>query len=120
MTSNTPESNTYNAIITRILDLCNEKGWSLYKLSKETQIPYSSLNNMLKRNTWPTIPTLLKICKGLEIAPADFLFSIHYTFASDIKYLPVSHDDVELLSLYNKLDDKKKKLTLLYIKELTK
>ena len=120
MTRDAHENNTNNAIITKILDLCNEKCWSLYRLSKETQIPYSSLNNMIKRNTLPTIPTLLKICRGLGVAPADFLFSVHYTFASDIKYLPVSYDEVKLLNLYQQLDDDKKALAISHLEMLTR
>jgi len=111
------EKRTNNAIITKILELCNERSWSLYKLAKETEIPYSSLNNMIKRNTLPTIPTLFKICKGFNVAPADFLFSVHYSFSSDIKYLPVSHDEIELLTSYRKLDDDTKSLVISYINE---
>lgn len=59
-------------IIKHIEQLCEERGWSLYKLSKESGIPYSTLNNMIHRTNIPSIPTLQKICNGFGISLSDF------------------------------------------------
>lgn len=61
-----------NPILKRIKILYMKKGWSVYRLAKESKIAYSSLNNMFLRNTQPTIYTLEKICCGLGISMSEF------------------------------------------------
>ncbi len=61
-----------NTTLLKIELLMSERGWSLYKLAKESDVPYSSLRNLFHRNTEPTITTLRKICKGLNITLAEF------------------------------------------------
>ena len=48
----------------KILELCKLRGITIYKLSKKSNIPYSSLNTMLKHQHIPTISSLIKICNG--------------------------------------------------------
>ena len=119
MSNSDNNSSTANAIITKILELCAEQNWTLYRLSKETNIPYSSLNNMIKRKTLPSITTLIKICNGLHVAPADFLFSIHYTLATNKKYMPLSTDEFQMVENFKKLDADKQALVISYINELS-
>ncbi len=61
-----------NDTLKRIEKILKLRGWSLYRLSKEADIPYSSLNNLFSRNNEPSITTLRKICKGLNISIKDF------------------------------------------------
>ena len=42
-------------VIQHIQDLCRERDWSYYRLAKESDIPYSTLNNMINRTNIPTI-----------------------------------------------------------------
>lgn len=49
-------------VIQHIQDLCKERSWTYYRLAKEADIPYSTLNNMVNRTNIPTIPTLQKLC----------------------------------------------------------
>ena len=44
-------------VIQHIQDLCKERSWTYYRLAKEADIPYSTLNNMVNRTNIPTIPT---------------------------------------------------------------
>ncbi|MCI2046215.1 MAG: helix-turn-helix transcriptional regulator [Faecalibacterium sp.] len=63
------------AIQTRILQLCQERKWSVNKLAERSGIspstlrrtvkPYASINNT-------TTGLILKICQGLEIPFKDF------------------------------------------------
>lgn len=94
-----------NSTLLRIQELCEQRGWSLYKLAKESEIPYSSLNNIFIRNTQPTIPTLEKICHGFQITMSDF-------FAESISpENPVlSDEESELISCYRSLPQANKKL----------
>ena len=59
-------------VIQHIQDLCKERNWSYYRLAKESDIPYSTLNNMMNRTNIPTIPTLQKLCDGFGITLSDF------------------------------------------------
>ena len=59
-------------VIQHIQDLCRERDWSYYRLAKESDIPYSTLNNMINRTNIPTIPTLQKLCDGFGITLSDF------------------------------------------------
>ena len=52
-------------VIQHIQDLCKERSWTYYRLAKEADIPYSTLNNMVNRTNIPTIPTLQKLCDAL-------------------------------------------------------
>ncbi len=61
-----------NETIRKIKKILEEKGWSLYRLSRECDIPYSSLNNLFQRNTEPTLPLLRSICNGLGISLSEF------------------------------------------------
>ena len=61
-------------IIDRISDLCQERNWSYYKLAKESDIAYSTLNTLLNKPNIPTIHTLVKICTGFAITLSQFCF----------------------------------------------
>ena len=62
----------YNWIIGRLYSLLESYGWTIYRLAKESDIPYSSLNNLFIRNTMPTLSTLEKICDGFGITLSYF------------------------------------------------
>ena len=66
------EDERYNWVIRRINALLKEFGFTLYKLAKESDIPYSSLNNLYVRNTMPTIDTLERICNAFGISLSYF------------------------------------------------
>lgn len=91
------------------------RNWSIYKLAKEADIPYSSLNSMFLKNTQPTIPTLEKICSGLNISMSDFFSDKH---AENIPYMSLTEDEQELLSLYNKLSKSDKNFLCTTLEDL--
>ena len=98
-------------IINRISELCKERNWSYYKLAKESDIAYSTLNTLLNKPNIPTIHTLVKICNGFGITLSQF-------FNSPLMDLTV--EQKELLKLFNTLDNSDKKLALTYITGLNK
>ncbi len=61
-----------NRVLQRIKSLMDERQWSLYKLAKESGIPYSSLNSLFQKNNQPTISTLERICNGFHITMSEF------------------------------------------------
>ena len=54
-------SQTLNDILAKIDGYRERRGWTLYRLAKESGMQYSSLHSMFEKNTQPTIPTLTKI-----------------------------------------------------------
>lgn len=61
-----------NEMIRRINALCEARSWTLYRLAKESGIPYSTLCTMLHKSNAPSIPTLVKLCSGFGITLAEF------------------------------------------------
>ena len=61
-----------NEIIMRIDQLCKARSWTYYKLAKESGITYSTLFTMIRKANVPSIPTLMKICKGFGITIGEF------------------------------------------------
>lgn len=56
----------------RLRMFMNDKGWSEYRLSKECGLSESTLANIFRRNTNPSIPTLEAICGGFGITLSQF------------------------------------------------
>lgn len=56
----------------RLKRLLGARGWSRYKLAKNSDLSDSTLSNIFKRNNVPTIPTLEAICKGFGITLSQF------------------------------------------------
>lgn len=56
----------------RIRQLMDERHWTEYKLAKESMLSQSTIANLFKRNTVPSISTLEAICSGFGITLAQF------------------------------------------------
>lgn len=56
----------------RLRQLLDQRGWTEYRLSKECGLSESTLANIFKRNTLPSISTLEAICNGFGITMAQF------------------------------------------------
>lgn len=105
-----------NEVLGRIREFLKLNKWSIYKLAKESGIPYSSLNNCFLRNTYPTIPTLEKLCAGLNISLSDF-----FDFKkSPLRDTRLAEDEQDVLSAYRKLSIKDKELLNAYLDGLGK
>ena len=59
-------------VIKRIDYFIERKGWSDYKLATEAGLPKSTIANMRRRNTVPSIETLEHICDAFGITLAEF------------------------------------------------
>ena len=56
----------------RIHQLLQARGWSQYRLAKKSGLSESTLANLFKRNTVPTVTTLEQICSGFGITVSQF------------------------------------------------
>ena len=56
----------------RLRQLLDERGWTEYRLSKHCGLSESTLANIFRRNTTPSIATLEAICKGFGITLSQF------------------------------------------------
>lgn len=95
--------------LAKIKEICNKQDWSVYKLAKESDIPYSSLNNMFLRNTQPTVSTLYKLCKGLNITMSEFFSDV------DTEVISLNSETRNMLELYNRLPPSKQGMARAYI-----
>ena len=86
----------------RLQFLMDERHWTIYRVAKEAGIPWSTVRNMFKRNTEPSLSTLECICKGMGITLAQFFDFDHTMGLSEPQQL--------LLSQWNLLNEKEKAL----------
>lgn len=104
-----------NDILKRISTLCEERNWSLYRLAKESEIPYTSLSNMFARNTQPTVHTLGKICEGFGISMSTF-------FDTPLEKNPntfvLSDKEKNIIEIYRSLNAPCRELMETYIQSL--
>jgi len=56
----------------RLRQLMDERKWTEYRLAKESGLSQSTIANLFKRNTVPSISTLESICAGFGITLAQF------------------------------------------------
>ena len=104
-----------NYTVLRVKKLLKDRGWTIYKLAKETGLAYSTIVNPMKRNTAYPVPTIEKICVALGITVADFLEGrreVEYTGAV------LSYDEQNVVELYRRLSKKNKTLVLGFIQGL--
>jgi transcriptional regulator with XRE-family HTH domain len=103
-------------VLNRIQQLLEFKHWTLYKLAKESNIAYSSLNNIFNRQTCPTIVTLEKICKGFNMSLSEF-FAFN---TNPLRNESLTFEQQDLLNSYDELSSQDKLLLKAYLKGLCK
>lgn len=96
----------------RLEILMNERGWTIYRVAKEADIPWSTVRNMFKRNTEPSVATLESICSGMGITLSQF-FDVDNT-------LGISEEQRILLENYNRLSSNNKRIISELIESLSK
>ena len=102
-----------NKTLVKIKELLTERNWSMYKLAKEADIPYSSLNALFQKNNQPTLSTLEKICTGFHISMFEF-FSDYPPYREEFSTL--NEPEKELIKIYKELNHSDKKLLLQFAK----
>ncbi len=99
-------------VIERIDEIMKKQDLTDYQLSKLSGLSTSTISNMRKRNTIPSVATLEYICDALQITLSQF-------FADDeTKEYPVTPKQKELLDYYILLSENQQNLILEIIKNL--
>ena len=93
------------AALDRIKQLRDDRGWSNYRLAKESGISEGSLNNLFRLNNQPTLPTLETLCVAFGISLSQF-------FADDGDAVILNSEQREILDAWSVLS-KEQKIALL-------
>ena len=97
-------------IIKRIDSLREERGWSEYRLREEAQLSSSTLPNMHKRGTLPSMASIEAICNAFGITLSQF-------FNDNENMLVLSAEETELLLTFRKLNKRDKQIITNLIKD---
>ncbi len=57
----------------KLRKLQQERGWTRYRLAVKSGLSESTIDNIFKRNTIPSLPTLEAICTAFGITVSQFL-----------------------------------------------
>ena len=94
----------------RIKELLKQRGWTAYKLSKQSGLAESTVNNILKRNTVPSVTTLEAICGGFGMTMAQFF--------AEGELIEVTPDVSELVRYYSVLSSDQKEVARELLKKM--
>lgn len=84
----------------RLQQLMDERGWTIYRFAKEAGTSWSTIRNVFKRGTEPSISTLEVLCNGLGVSLVQF-------FDTDDSN-GLTHEQQEILHGWNLLDAQSK------------
>ncbi len=93
-----------------IKELMDQRGWSSYRLGKESGLSHSTIANLFKRNNAPTIPTLEAICQAFGITLSQFF--------ADGAPAGSTEEQRALLTVWSTLDDGQKEALLLLMERI--
>lgn len=96
----------------KLKELLNEQGWTEYRLAVRSGLSQSTIANIFRRNTVPSIGTLEAICKGFGITLSQF-------FAED-EMVELSPELKELFDGWAMLTVSQKAAVLQVISEMNK
>ena len=88
-------------VINKIDKLMADRKWSDYKLAIESGLSSSTIANLRRRNTLPSIPTLEAICSAFGISLAQF-------FSEDMTYVHLNSEQKDFFDKWVSLTDKQK------------
>ena len=94
----------------RIKQLLSQRGWTAYRLSKNSDLAESTITNIIKRNTIPSISTLESICKGFGITLSQFF--------AEGEMVEITPDIKELIQYYMILSPEQKKIAIQLLRNM--
>lgn len=88
----------------QIKKLMEERGWTDYRLAKESGLSHSTVTNMFNRNNAPTLPTLEAVCRAFGVTLAQFF--------AEGNPLELTEEQQVLFAKWSSLTDRQKNLLL--------
>ena len=88
----------------KIQEMMKQRGWSAYKLAKQSGLSEATIGNLIRRNTVPSIPTVEAICNGFGISLSQFF--------SDGDTIEVSSDYKPLIDCWSALSPEQREAAL--------
>ena len=85
--------------------MMEERGWTDYRLAKESGLSHSTVTNMFNRNNAPTLPTLEAVCRAFGITLSQF-------FSEGDDPMQFTDEQRLLFSRWSTLTDEQKRLLL--------
>lgn len=98
-------------VTAKIKKLAQERGWSEYRLVKESELAASTIANIYHRNTIPSIPTLETLCKTFGITLSQFF--------SETNTISLSDEQAKLLQEWSKISPAQRKIILDLLKSIS-
>ena len=98
-------------VINRIDELMKARGWSDYKLAQESGLSQSTIANIRRRHSLPSIPTLECICRAFGIGLSQF-------FSDNSTAVQLSNEQKEFFDKWISLTDVQKDLLNRLINEM--
>lgn len=98
-------------VLERILQLRNERNWSEYRLSEESGIAQTTISSWFKKDIYPSIPSLEKICKAYNISMAQF-------FNFNNEAVALTKEQFQLIENWNKLERNQQLIILELLKSM--
>lgn len=97
----------------RILQLCRQRNWSLYKLAHESGISETTVYGWFNKNQFtPSRSSIEDICRAFDISVSAFF--------NDVDLDNLTSQQVELLTLFDKVPDNKKSVVLDIVRSFAK
>lgn len=90
--------------LARMKDLMAARGWTPYRLAKEAGLTESTIQNLIRHNGIPTIPTLEAVCAAFGITLSQF-------FAND-NMMECTPEIKRLMEVWTPLTDEQKEAYL--------
>ena len=88
----------------KIKEMMKQRGWSAYRLAKQSGLSETTIANLIRRNTVPSIPTVEAICNGFGISLSQFF--------SDGDTIEVSSDYKPLIDCWSALSPEQREAAL--------
>lgn len=97
-------------VLGRITQLMEQRGWSAYRLCKESGLAQSTIAHIFSNGSEPTISTLEMICNGFGITLGEFF--------AEGDFVPLTSEQRELLDRWALLNGEQKQLVLSMISNM--
>lgn len=87
------------------------KNWSEYELAEKSGLPQSTISSWYRKNLFPTIPSLYKICDALGI-------TLTQLFNEDKKMTSLTKNQEVFLKYFDKLTPTQQKTLIKFLETL--